>query len=340
MKQFFALVVREFREWRTVLIIVVSLFGLGLLGSSWGLHKAANYMENGDDQSFGSRYGGDRNDGKDKDWDDEWVSPRDIMGRSGGFNPEWVISHGRPDMIIMGFAVMLISSLSTINVIFMILAFFYLLDSVYKERSDVSTYFYRSLPIHDGALLGSKLLTGTLAILLLSWVLGMISVLWARITFPGYFVEALETKMLSLSQIDYMALAWDWLMFNMLQVLWLLPYAVYLLAVSTMVRSRPLLVAIGIPIVLGLLVKYFYGTAEPLFEMLGSNVIALGQVAEAKFMAGGDFGHIIKEETTLDLFGSYTGAIFSLRTAVSLIISAGIFGGTFMAYRRNMATSA
>lgn len=338
MKQVFALVHREFREWRTVLIIVVSLFGLGLLGSAYGLHKVANLMESGDDDSYISHYRGDRTDWDDEDYDDEWVSPSDFIG--GGFIPEWIITQGRPDLILGGFAVMRIAGLSTINVIFLILAFFYLLDSVYKERLDVSTYFYRSLPIHDGVLLGSKLATGTLGFLLLSWALGMISVLWARITFPGFFAEALDAKMLSLSQISYLALAWDWLMFNILEVLWLLPYAAYLLAVSTMVRSRPLLVAVGIPIVLGLLFNYFYGTAEPIRALLGSNVIALGEVADANFLAGGDFRHIIKEETILDLFGSFTGAIFSLRTAASLIISTGIFGVTFMAYRRNMATSA
>lgn len=339
MKQFYALVHREFREWRTVLIIVVSLFGLGLLGSAYGLHKVAYYLESSDD-SYSSRYRGDRNDWNDEDYDDEWVSPSEFIGGRGGFIPDWIISQGRPDLILMGFAVMRITGLNTINIIFMILAFFYLLDSVYKERLDVSTYFYRSLPIHDGVLLGSKLATGTLGILLLSWALGMISVLWARITFPGFFSEVLDAKMLSLSQISYIPLAWDWLMFNILEGLWLLPYAVYLLAISTMVRSRPLLVAIGIPLVLGLLFNYFYGTAEPIRQLLGTNVIALGHVAEANFLTSGDFKYIINEETTLDLFGSFTGAIFSLRTAASLIISTGLFGVTFMAYRRNMATSA
>lgn len=339
MKQFLALIYREFREWRTVFIIVVALFGLGLLGSAWGLHKAANYLENSTTHVWDNDDDSDFFD-DDEDLDDEWLSPSEMFRYSRGFNPQWLLGNSRPDLIIMAFSFMVISSIGMINGIFILLAFLYLIDAVYKERNDGSTYFYRSLPIHDGALLGSKLVAGTFGLLLLSWVLCMISVLWARITFPGYFTDALEPAGMSLSQIEYTSLGWDWLIFNIVEGLWFLPYAAYLLAVSTMVRSRPLLAAIGIPFVIGLLLNYFYGTAEPLLDLLSSNVVAIGRLAEQNIMAGGGLFSTIKAGESLDLFGSYSGAILSLRTAVSLIVSAGIFGITFVAYRRNMATSA
>ncbi|MEE9464408.1 MAG: hypothetical protein V3W14_02380 [Candidatus Neomarinimicrobiota bacterium] len=356
MKQFVTLLVREISEWRLLLIIVGTLFVLGLVGATVGLNRVAEEMA---DEHANIKMGIDLHD-EDEDWeadekeswkdsmeeddwefeeddwefaDDEWLSWREF--KNYGLPAPYLIK-GREEVVLYAWTYMLRGGITAINLSLVFLALFYLVDALYKERSDRSTFFYRSFPVSDATLLSSKLVIGTVGFLGLSFMLGMIWVMFLQIAFPGEFSDVLEPAGFSHSQIAMLDLFGDWFAFHLLQLLWLLPYALYLLLISALVRSRPLLVALGIPLLLALLLRYFVGDLEQLAWLL-SNLGALGQVMLAQWHGGSPLD--IDPGETLELFGGFGRYIFHPRTAISLLVSAGLAVGTWMAYRRNFSTS-
>lgn len=356
MKQFMTLLVREVSEWRFLLIIVGILYVLGLGGATYGLHKVAGEMADehanikmgkdleddeeawdaGEDESWKDSMEEDDWEFEEDDWefeDDKWLSPREIMNF--GLSAPYLIK-GRESMVLFVWTYMLRGGITAINLSLIFLALFYLVDALYKERSDRSTFFYRSFPVSDTTLLLSKLATGTIGFLMLSYVLGMIWVMYFQIVIPGEFSGIMEPAGFSHSQIAMLDLFGDWFAFHLLQLLWLLPYALYLLLISALVRSRPLLVAFGIPLLLALLLRYFIGDLQPLVWLL-SNLGALGQVMVAQWHGGAPMD--IDPGETLELFGGFGRYIFHPRTVISLVISAGLAVGTWLAYRRNFSTS-
>lgn len=323
-----------------VMAVVAAIYVLGLVGSAVALQKGSNAFISGRGH-VDIHYGHDRSDGDefdedpflDEEDDSEWVSPKEM----GFFSLAEILRFsGRADLILFGWTHMLRGGVSFINLSFMVLALFYLADAVFKERADGSTYFYRSLPVGDGALLAAKLVAGTVGFLGLSFVLGVGSVLFAQLTFPGGLAEYIAADGYAVSQIAVLDLFGDWLMFHALQLLWLLPFAAYLLFVSTVTRSRPLLVAIVVPLLLGILWRYLMGNNAFLREIT-TNLMVLGDVLGNEWL--GHRGPGIEPGISLELFGSFTGYIFSLRTVISLLVAGGFFAGVFFAYRKNLAVS-
>ncbi len=335
MKPFIALLIREWQEWRMVMAVVGILYVVGLTVSAVALHRGA-------DAFLGTRghiaiqydYGvSDGDPSPDEDDDSEWDRPME-WDNSSLAEQLWI--SGRADLILSVWMHMLRGGVSFINLSLMVLALFYLVDAVFKERADGSTYFYRSLPVGDGALLAAKLVAGTVGFLGLSFILGMGSVLFAQLTFPGGLAEYIGADGYAASQIAILDLFGDWLIFHLLQLLWLLPFAAYLLFVSTVTRSRPLLVAIAVPLLLGVLWRYLMGNNALWREMM-TDLMVLGDVLGNEWL--GDRGPEIEPGAAIELFGSFTSYIFSLRTVVSLLLAGGFFAGTFFTYRKNLAVS-
>lgn len=342
MRQFATLLLREVAEWRLLLIVVGTLYVLGLVGSAVGINRLANEMVNesaeikmnvhfDEDQSAV-----DEDDWAEDDWeyeDDEWLSPRDFMNFGW---PAHYLQEGREGLLLYVWAHMLRGGLLAINLALVLLVLFYLVDSLYKERSDRSTFFYRSLPVSDNTLLLSKLMAGTAGFLLLSYLLGVIWVLFSQLVFPAEFSRLLEGNEFSLSQMALWDLIGDWFVFHLLQFLWLLPYALYLMFISAIVRSRPLLIALGVPFLLALLLRYSIGTVAPLAVLL-SNLDALGDVLLGEWRGGPP--QALRPGESLELFGGFGAYIFHVRTLISILAAAGLALGTRMAYRRNFSTS-
>ena len=231
MKQFTALLIREVREWQTALIVILSLTVLAMVGSSFALHKGAHLLEdegvtirynNDDDENNDTTYFG----GLDKLDDDQWLSPKEWMRY--GLDP-FNLHKSNPQLMLFLWSHYLRSSISMLNAGLLLLALFYLADALYKERADRSTYFYRSQPVTDSALIGSKLLVGTVGIALLSWLLSLVWIMFAQATFPTEIETLLAATGRSVAQIAVLDLMGDWFVFQLAQVLWLLPYALYLL---------------------------------------------------------------------------------------------------------------
>ena len=81
MKSFVALMVREWREWRMVMIVVGSLYVLGLAGSVLMFHKGSGALMRGDIHTKWDR--GEWDFDVDED-DPEWLTPKEMVaaGRS------------------------------------------------------------------------------------------------------------------------------------------------------------------------------------------------------------------------------------------------------------------
>ena len=327
MKPFLHLLIREWLEWRGAITVMAVLYVLALSFSAVMLYR-------GSDKLLEGRMHLDLSEESHDPWEDdeelEWLTPQGVTAAA------------RSGMILIVWTHLIKGGMTFMNVILLSLAAFYLFDATFKERADNSTFFYRSLPVSDGGVLGAKLLFGTVGFLALSWVMAVGMVLFARLTFPGELAGAMEGGGYSLSQVEFLDLFGDWTTFHLLQLLWLLPVAAYFLLISTVVRSRPLLVGIGIPLVAGLIWDYFAGDGG-LFSVIARHVVKpwaalghewLGQSAMEKNLVP-----FLEPGAAIDLFGSFGPYILSLRTLVSLAVAAALAGATLVAYRRNMSVS-
>ena len=351
MRSFITLLKREWWEWRTVTIIVSVLFLLGLMVSTYSTYKISNTIiehehrmsfsydtEDGNSFSFSVDDDEDADESDDEpdpyyDDDDEWISPRQLF--RGGFPGRYLLS-GNESIILFGWTHMMRGTITMINLFLMMLAVFYMVDAVFKERADGSTFFYRSMPLGDERLLLSKLTFGSVGFMAFSVALAFIWYGFSRLTFPSVISQMMSENGFSLGQVAVWDFILDWLAFHLLQLIWLLPYAVYLLLVSAATRSRPLLVAIILPVIMGLVWRYFTGNVV-LIDGLTSNMRLLTEAMSVEW--GSQAGPSAGPGETIEMFGTFMPYIFSFRSLVSLIIAAFLGWGTFFAYRKNMATS-
>jgi ABC-type transport system involved in multi-copper enzyme maturation permease subunit len=321
MKSFFTLLIREWREWRTVILVVSILYVIGLIGYTVAIYKGSHALE---DEDF-------RTEWFDEDWQQDFEEDE-----PGWFSPEEFMDAGKSDMLFYGWTHMLRVGITFIAISLLVLSLFYLVDAVFKERSDGTTFFYRGLPVTDWALLSSKLLVGTVGFLALSFVMGAVLVYYVQITSPAEFSRLLQESSLSPFQIASMDLLRDWSVFHILSLLLLLPYATYFLLVSTVTRSRPLLIGIGVPLLLGILWRLLAGDNAFLREIT-SNIHALGDALGQEWL-GKDGPYAVAGES-VELFGSFVNYLFTVRTLVSILISGIFFSLTYYTYRRNLPVS-
>ncbi|QOY96224.1 hypothetical protein IM543_10595 [Massilia sp. UMI-21] len=139
-----------------------------------------------------------------------------------------------------------------------VVVFFYCLSALHDDRRDRSILFWKSLPLSDRDTVLSKVLTAlvvaplvTIAIgtatSLLLLVLGMISA-----TGKGFnlFAPVLMEPNLYLSPLYLLA-------FLPLYIIWALPTVGWLLMVSSWARSKVFLWAVGTPLIVVLVLKWF-----------------------------------------------------------------------------------
>jgi ABC-type transport system involved in multi-copper enzyme maturation permease subunit len=321
MKMFLTLLIREWREWRTVLLVAGILYMIGLIGYTVAIYKGSHALE---DEDW-------RTEWFDEDWEQDFEEDE-----PGWLSPEEFAQAGKADALFFGWTFMLRVGITFIALSMLVLSLFYLVDAVFKERSDGTTFFYRGLPVTDLALLSSKLLIGTAGFLALSFVLGAILTYYVQLTTPAEFSRLLQESGLSPFQIASMDLLGDWAIFHILLWVLLLPYATYFLLVSTVTRGRPLLIGIGVPLLLGILWRLLVGDNAFLREIT-SNIHTLGESIGQEWL--GKDGPYATMDEPVELFGSFSQYLFTLRTLVSVLISGIFFSITYFTYRRNLPAS-
>jgi ABC-2 type transport system permease protein len=139
-----------------------------------------------------------------------------------------------------------------------VVVFFYCLGALHDERRDRSILFWKSLPLSDRDTVLSKVATAlvvapliTMAIgtatALVLLVLGMISAAGKGL---NLFAPVLMEPNLYLSPLYLLA-------FLPLYIIWALPTVGWLLMVSSWARSKVFLWAVGTPLVVALVLKWF-----------------------------------------------------------------------------------
>lgn len=212
------------------------------------------------------------------------------------------------------------------------LSLFYFSDAIYKERADNSTLFYRSLPLSDHLIIGSKIGAGLLAVIGLTLFLSLEYILFMRLNIwimgqPFSYLAGLV-----FSQISYVRMIWGWFGYLIFAALHMAPLALFLMLVGTYVKGRPLLIGIGAPILFSVS-----------WAILFQNAAFLRFIGE--FFWG--FNKIVIDQWNMVeqgmgspnmAYGNFWGYIFNMDTAISILVSALLYYGIWHTYRKNIPT--
>ncbi len=211
------------------------------------------------------------------------------------------------------------------------LSLFYFSDAVYKERADNSTLFYRSLPVSDHLLLGSKIIAGLTGVIGITFFLSIEYLLFMRLAI-AVWGEPINTMIAAVfSQISYVGMIWDWLSYLIYAAIRMAPLALFLMLVGAYVKGRPLLIGIGGPILVAISWSIVFKSAA-LFKIIG------------KFFWGFNLAVI---EPWIDMInGQGSGLeyvnpwdyIFNLDTLVAIVVSGLLYYGLWLIYRKNIPT--
>jgi hypothetical protein len=195
------------------------------------------------------------------------------------------------------------------------LSLFYFSDAIYKERADNSTLFYRSLPVNDHMLLGSKIAAGLIGVIGLTLFLSIeyLAFLRTAIWIMGEPFTSLAS--LVLNQISYLRLIWDWFGYLLFAAIHMAP-----------------LVGIGAPILLSISWAIIFQSAA-LLKTIGKFFWGFNQVIidQWEMMEKG-------LDTDMAIYGNFWAYIFNVDTAISVLVSALLYYGIWHTYRKNIPT--
>lgn len=200
-----------------------------------------------------------------------------------------------------------------------IVTFLYLLDCLYAERKDRSVLFWKSLPVSDVSVVGSKLLTAA----------GVIPLITFAVFIPTFIVLTLLAGLgFSMIGADGANLIWQprafisgavTLLYGLaVQSLWYLPIYGWLLLVSAWARRAVLLWATLPPLALILVEDRIFGT-NGFARLLGDRVVGVFHEA----FTSPDGMHIE--------LGSKAFNATSLAMPTSFLTSVGLWGGLVVA---------
>ncbi len=212
------------------------------------------------------------------------------------------------------------------------LSLFYFSDAVYKERADSSTLFYRSLPLNDHMLLGSKIGAGLIGVIGLTLFLSVEYLIFIRIAIWIVGEPFTSLAGLVLSHISYLGLVWDWFSYLLFAAIHMAPLALFLMLVGAYVKGRPLLIGIGAPILISISWAIIFKSAA-LFNIIGKFFWGFNQVLidQWEMMEKGSFSDI-------QVYGSFWSYIFNVDTLISVLVSGLLYYSLWLVYRKNIPT--
>jgi ABC-2 type transport system permease protein len=204
-----------------------------------------------------------------------------------------------------------------------IVVFFYLLDSLLGERQDRSILFWKSLPISDAQVVGSKLLTALVTapvyVLLVSaatqLLFGVIWWLRMRGSPLGEVLMPFDAGV----WLQVQAGSW---MLALAAILWYLPIAGYLLLVSVWARKRAFLWAVLPPVAILLaegLLRQSHHFGEFLVRRLGGVFQIIGE---------GDHHYESGAPSLADMAGRIGAVLTHWETWAGLVVAAAFIVAT------------
>jgi ABC-2 type transport system permease protein len=203
-----------------------------------------------------------------------------IGGPHGAMTLSEIANEVDPAMLGPGLQVMLISIAVVLNLVMIFVVLFYFLDALYAERKDRSILFWKSLPVSDLKVVGSKYLTGVIAIPLLTVVvflftgilttlIGSLGLAWAGAGL-GDLLTLAPGALAKVTLLLIYTLA--------VQALWFAPFGGWLLLVSAFARRAVLGWAVLPPVLVVVAERTLLGSRHFLellgFRMLGGFELA------------------------------------------------------------------
>ncbi|MFQ6677371.1 MAG: hypothetical protein ACE5D0_03530 [Fidelibacterota bacterium] len=355
MNQLITLFKREWWEWKRVIFWTIGVFSFLLLLSLVPINRLSNTFESwaedeklwfNDEMSVS--YNFDDEDLTKKEIEDIKKSLLaigiDINEEDVGFIDSLVIHHKKttkeqmsnsPLTVIKPYGYGIMSGFTIIQVLVLFISLFYFSDSLYKERSNDSTLFFRSQPVNDNFIIFSKLKAGGIGIIGLTLAMLMILLMYLRIAILIISGDLWELISEPISQINIFGVFGDLVLIQIVSLLWLSPLILFMMLVSATVSNRPLIVGIGTPILLAITLQIVFGENAfvvqigDIFGAITKMITSQDLIREMKFVPAGG----------VDLFGSFWGYLFSVRTLLSLLVDGLFYTATWQMYRKNISTN-
>ncbi|HEX7324511.1 MAG TPA: hypothetical protein VF292_04040 [Rhodanobacteraceae bacterium] len=177
------------------------------------------------------------------------------LGPSGGLGESLqnALDHNMPALVRgLDGVVATFGGLAALVLFFVV--FFYLLGALYDDRRDRSILFWKSLPISDTATVLSKVVAGIVVAPIIAVLVVLAGYICAEVIASiWFFAHGLNAFSLVWAHADPYS-TWLHLAATIpVNAVWALPTVGWLLLWSAMVRSKPFLWAVAIPIIAGVL---------------------------------------------------------------------------------------
>ncbi|MBC8214520.1 MAG: hypothetical protein ISR90_05270 [Candidatus Marinimicrobia bacterium] len=337
MKQFLALLKREYWEWKRVIFWTIGVFSFLLLLTLIPIHRLSISFENWGKEEKDIAIGFGHNNQTNENGSDVFI----VFESDNSEIPDRVKQRainglaGSPLKVIKSFSYGILAGFLAIQILIIFIALFYFSDSVFKERSNSSSYFFRSQPLNDNWILLSKLKAGAIGIIGLTLIMLAILFVYIWIAMLSISGEAWDIISGPLSQINMVDLFCDLILYQIIVLLWLSPLVLFMVFISSMVKNRPLIIGIGAPILFGITLQVIFGENEFVNQIINIFEAIPIMLSNQNLINGLEV--IISEQ--VNVLGSFWGDLFSLRTLISLIISGVIYLATLQMYRKNITTN-
>jgi ABC-2 type transport system permease protein len=138
--------------------------------------------------------------------------------------------------------------------------FFYSLSSLYDDRRDKSVLFWKSMPISDSQTVFSKLFTILVVTPLVPLALGVVvTLVFSLVAAAAMLILGVNLFGYILSSSDLYLLPIQLLACLPIFIIWAFPSVAWFMMVSAWARRFPILWAVGIPVILGVLLSISEG---------------------------------------------------------------------------------
>jgi ABC-2 type transport system permease protein len=225
-----------------------------------------------------------------------------------------------------GMQVMLLSIAMILNLAMASVVLFYFLDALYAERKDRSILFWKSLPVSDLQVVGSKYLTGVAAIPLMTLLIFMVTALliyliggaWLLWNGAGGLMAGAPGALAKITVVLCYSLAF--------QALWFVPIHGWLLLVSAFAKRAVLVWAILPPVLLIVAERTLLGTRYFL-DMIAHRMAGGFELA---FSGGGGHAMVEIDGSAIGMFPAITEFVTPGRLLAAPSLWMGILAGALL----------
>jgi ABC-2 type transport system permease protein len=221
---------------------------------------------------------------------------------------------------------MLIGMAFVFNVVMTFVVIFYFLDALYAERKDRSILFWKSLPVSDLQVVGSKYLTGVVAIPLLTVTVFIATAVLVSLISGVALLRAGVLDLLTGAPGAIASVVVIMLYTSIVQALWFAPFAGWLLLVSAFARRVVLGWAVLPPLLMALAERLIFGTRHFL-DLVGHRMVGGYELA---FSTVRDPLRLEREDVMITVFPALRDLFTPARLLAEPALWAGLVVGALL----------